>query len=264
MAHIAESQHWYGRDGSPIYEVPSADGKKMVTPDIRHARKVGLVPGFTAVGNILAKPQLAKWKEDQMMLAALTLPRLPNEPDEAFLKRVREDAKAHSKERAEEGTEIHKAIEQFLRGEAYDTRWHGHVVGVLKKLQELPPDMVGDFKTKPSLEGKTERDLFFDEHIMQLACYRRGLGARAARTAHKFLCETTFAHPSGYGGRVDVHGVIIGPQSPLVSIMISVSEPGNVMCKVWTEEEAERGLAMFDHALALWKLKNRYDSGWTP
>lgn len=240
----------------------------MVTPDLRHARKLGLLPGASAVMRMIAAPGLEKWKREQAVLAALTLPRIADESSEAFLKRVDEDGKAHARQRAAEGTAIHKAIEQFLRGETYDVRWHAHVAAVLKYLEAQGDDFVGDFKSKESFEGKTERDLFYDDHIMQLASYKRGLVRKLLEgnqgvSGRRFRCETTFGHHLGYGGRVDVHTPRVSGGALLVSIIISVKEPGDIMCRVWSQVDEERGLRMFDNALDLWKAKMRYESGWT-
>lgn len=256
MAHVAESQHWYDRQGKPVYEVPDATGKRMITPDLRHARKLGLVPGYTAIESMISKPQLTQWLIRQGILSALTMPRVEGETEEQFLDRLNEDRQAHARQRSEEGTAIHKAIEQRIRGEAYDPKYAVHVDAVRALLLSLAPleewqveqtfahpsgyggrvdacskAYIVDFKTKETLIGKTERDLFYDEHIRQLAAYEEGLnqGTGIRRTA--------------------------------VSVMIA-ADNGLVMRKVWTGEEYARGLDMFRHALALWKLKQRYESRW--
>src|SRR5690242_3974768 len=69
MPHVAESVHAYDRQGNPVYEVPSADGKKMIPPDIRHFRKFNLLPGFSAVEKVMAAPGLERWKRRQAVLA---------------------------------------------------------------------------------------------------------------------------------------------------------------------------------------------------
>ncbi len=93
----SESGHWYQRDGTPVYEVPGADGKKMVTPDIRHARKMGLLPGATTIIGCADKPGLTVWKIEQSILSSMTLPRRPHEPDTEFIKRVVEDSQEQGK-----------------------------------------------------------------------------------------------------------------------------------------------------------------------
>lgn len=265
MAHVSENTHWYDRAGNPVYEVPSADGKSMVTPDIRHARKLNLLPGFSAVERIMAAPGLERYKIRQAVLAALTLPRIADETEEAYLKRIDEDGKAHAKRRAEEGTAIHKAIEQFLRGETYDTRWHPQVSAVVAYLHTLGNDWVADFKSKSTLEGFKDYELFYDNHVMQLAAYKRGLVAKlleGAKDGPDFQCETTFASHWGYGGRVDAHSRMVTGGALVVSILVSVDEPGTIRTKVWTREEEERGLDMFSHCLSLWQIKNRILTAW--
>ena len=252
LPHAAESLHWYWPDGRPAYEVPGAKGQP-VNPDIRHARKLGLVPSVTTILRVLAAPALERWKREQYALAALTLPRLADETDAAFLKRLDADAQAWTRQRADDGTALHAAIEQEARGEAFDPRFAPHVARVKEALSKLPPSFVGDFKSKDTFEGKDRARLFYDEHVMQLAAYRRGFPT-------ELPCPITFAqafaHPDGYGGRIDVLRGQIEPDTPLVSIMIAI-EPADIEVKVWTTDEARRGLALFQCALQLWKLKNR-------
>ena len=89
----AESTHWYTRQGSPMYTVPS---KKDGTPrntTLRDARELNLVPSVTTILNVAAKPALTAWLQEQAILAALTLPRQPEEAESAWLKRVVQDSK---------------------------------------------------------------------------------------------------------------------------------------------------------------------------
>lgn len=254
-----ESQHWYDQTGKPVYFVDGVDGKKVV-PDIRHARKLGLVPGYSSIAKVIAKPALERWKREQAILAALTLGRLQNETDKQFLKRLHEDAQAQAAERAKEGTAVHAAIECALKGQPWQSEYDEYVNLVLKKLDELPESFVADFKTRESILGKSDKDLFYVEHVMQLIAYRHGLGFRKqVPGAPRFLCETTFAHPVGYGGRVDLHTSLVNSASRLVSIMIGM-KPASVRIKIWTDEESDRALVRFLHALAIWKLDNNYDS----
>lgn len=249
----AESLHFYYPDGRPAYEVPNADGSKMIAPDVRHARKLGLLPSVTTIMRVLAAPGLERWKREQFALSALTLTRLENEPDERFLRRVEEDSRAWTAKRADEGTRLHAAIEQGCQGEAFDPAFTDHVDMVRRKLEQLPLGFVGDFKSKDTLNGKLERDLFFDEHVMQLAAY-----ARALMHIHNQLAFETCVMGDGYAGRCDVHRMG-GPAAPLVSIMVGI-RPAAVMVKIWEQVEAERGWQMFEAALRLWELKNRYSA----
>ncbi|MDE2098358.1 MAG: hypothetical protein KGL39_13980 [Patescibacteria group bacterium] len=253
--HAKESQSWYWPDGRPAYTVPSADGKREIAPDVRHARKLGLLPGVSRIIRQLAQPQLERWKQEQMMLAALTLPRQPGELDADFLTRVREDAEAHTQARAEEGKAVHKAIEQSLSGESFDPQWSEHVRLVRELLDTLPRPCIVDFKTKERFAPKQK--LYYDEHILQLAAYKHGLSGRPISASSEWDCEHTFASSLGYGGRMDAIGLMGGVLQEgwsLISVMIAVQEPA-VQHKIWTEEEAHHAWRIFTHLLAIFKLK---------
>ena len=259
-AHASESGHWYWPDGRPAYEVPGANGQ-MVKPDIRHARMLGLCRGVTDIIKMKAAPNLEAYKQDQILTAALTLTRKPNESDKRFIARIKADAKAHAAKRAKEGTRVHKAINRCLSGKHYDHKYQEHVSRVVHELDELPFQFIGDFKTKETLLDKKGKELpdkalFFDNHIMQLAAYRKGLSDTEYRYGKKYICETSFSSSKRFGGRVDVHTSIINSGCSLVSIIIGI-KPAMVRVKIWTGEEAQRGWKMFEHCLELWKLTNR-------
>jgi len=82
--------------------------------------------------------------------------------------------------------------------------------------------IVLDVKTK----DKIVKNMVYDEHLIQLACYRRGLQM---------------------------------PHAVCANVFVSVSNPGEVVIIEHGEEELVRGWAMFTALLDLWKAKNRYD-----
>jgi len=65
----------------------------------------------------------------------------------------------------------------------------------------------------------------YDEHMMQLSAYRMGLGIPNAVTANVF---------------------------------VSVLQPGLVVIKEWSSEEADRGWTMFQSLLNFWQAKNQH------
>jgi hypothetical protein len=70
----SESGHWYKKDGSPAYTTIGKTGERATT--LRDARKLGLLPSVTTINGMLSKAGLDTWKQQQVLLAALTLPRL--------------------------------------------------------------------------------------------------------------------------------------------------------------------------------------------
>ena len=262
VIHASEQGHWYWPDGRPAYEVPGANGQ-MVKPDIRHARKLGLSRGVTDIIRMKAAPNLEAYKQEQILTAALTLTREPNEPDKSFIARIKADAKAHAELRALEGKKVHEAIERCLSGKPYDHKYQEHVSRVVHELDELHGPFIGDFKTKETLLDKNGKELpdkalFFDNHVMQLAAYREGLAYTLYESNKHYVCETSFSCSKRFGGRVDVHTSILPYGCPLVSIMIGI-KPAMVRVRTWSEKEAQRGWKMFEHCLELWKLENRIE-----
>ena len=256
IARSAESVHWYGQDGSPQYTVKAKDGSDRPTT-LRDARKFNLVPSVTTVMKVAAKPALDVWKNEQLLLAALTLPRRPEETEKEFIARVIVDSKETGKRAAEAGTRIHESIEKHYAGEkniehpeaalAFEKlvfehfkthpfqKWETEVsfsspmgfggkVDLYTRIDESTPlGIVLDAKTKDF--GPDDKVAAYDENLMQLAAYREGLDLPKARCANVFVSRT-------HKGLVKIHE--------------------------WSEEDLQRGWEMFQALLRFWKLKNTF------
>jgi len=83
--------------------------------------------------------------------------------------------------------------------------------------------VVIDFKTKEFTSETLEKVAGFDENVMQLSAYRQGLKLPKARCANVF---------------------------------VSVTEPGLVVVKEWTQDELIRGWTMFDALKTYWYAKS--------
>lgn len=252
MTHPSEAGRYYFPDGKPAYEVQGAKG--MVKPDIRHAKKLGLVPSVTTIIAEAAKPGLEHWKIQQGILAALTLPKIEGEPLDAFAERAMRDSKEQAKKAAEKGTAIHAAIQDYyetcmLQGEGVDDYVVATVEAVRTKYGSLEwrPEQsfasngfggkvdlnavlgvghcgyVLDFKSKEFAD--TEKKLAWDEHCIQLSAYREGLGIPKAKCANVF---------------------------------VSVNNPGLVHIHEWTEDELQRGWSMFQALLSYWQARTAH------
>jgi len=257
IARSAESVHWYrAEDGAPQYTVKGKDGSDRPTT-LRDARKMDLVPSVSTLLKVVAKPGLEMWKQEQMLLAALTLPRKPNESEKDFIVRVVADSKETGKQAMERGTRVHESIEKWYGGEkevehveiakAFEEKvfdhfgthpfqeWQtevsfasplgygGKVDLFCKPDQYAPLGIVLDAKTKEF--GPDDKIDAYDEHLMQLAAYRHGLGLPHAR------CANVFA---------------------------SVTHKGLIKIVEWTEEDLRNGWEMFQCLLRFWKIKNQF------
>jgi hypothetical protein len=256
IARSAESVHWYRQDGAPQYTVPAKDGSDRPTT-LRDARKMDLVPSVTTVMKIAAKPGLEQWKLEQMLLAAMTLPKDPAETEKSYIARIVADSKETGKQAAEKGTRIHESIESWFDGKKDVV--HKDIAMAFEE------SIFTHFKTHPFQKWLTERsfssnlgfggkvDLYceadesapvgivlgakskdfgpddkidaYDEHLMQLAAYRNGLNVPHARCANVFVSRT---------------------------------HPGLVKIVEWPEEELVKGWEMFQCLLRFWKLKNNF------
>jgi hypothetical protein len=196
---------------------------------------------------VIAKPGLEMWKLNQVLLAALTLPQHEEESLDDYAVRVMADSREQGRKACDRGTLIHGELEKWLTGglvsadhvltckrvySALDEHcgvqeWAAEKsfacdLGYGGKCDLHSKEYVVDFKTK-EFDRNTLPSLY-DEHYMQLAAYRYGLGVAAAKCA---ICFVSTTHPLQH--IVDV-----------------------------TEEDLERGFTMFRAAVGFWQAQKKY------
>lgn len=233
--------HWYKKsDGSPMYTIVGANGKERDTT-LRDARKLDLVPSVTTILRVAAAPGLDLWKQQQVLKAAISVPRLENEQEADWFARIMQVSKETSAEAADRGTDMHNVIEDYFNKKPGDfpdfakatyfavvkefgnQNWiteksFASDMGFGGKVDLHCDDIVIDFKTKELVDDKTAA---YDEQIMQLAAYRVGLGIPDA------LCANVY---------VDMQG----------NVKIIKHDPAD-MEKAWL---------MFTHLLSFYRIKN--------
>ena len=256
----SQSAHYYARDGTPRHTVIAKNGTERPS-HLGDAKKGLWVPSTTGIIAMADKPNLRRWSEEQVLLAALTLPRSPDEPEAAWVRRVVEDSRETARKAAERGTAIHRAIEAEWGGYAdglseyeahvdgathaiYDWAGHpalktrlypllseqtfAHPMGYGGTVDLASPEYGLDFKTKDWTSADPVPTPY-DEHIMQAAAYRQGLGMTGARWAICFVSRT---------------------------------EPGLAHIEELTEPQLERGWSQFKALLAYWVATKNYDPSW--
>jgi len=249
--------HWYDKSGKACHTIR----KGVVVRDttLRDARALNLVPSVSEVLSIIAKPALENWKQDQSMMAALTLSRAIGEDDATYLARVRHDGRRQAQEAANEGTRIHSAVEKWFLGQSVPAEYWPHVSATRDALQGIFPDVhdwvseksfahplgfggcsdlhspstgiVVDFKSTDKKRDSDKR-LHYDQNY-QLAAYQRGLN----------LIENDGAYDCA-------------------NIFISRTEPGTVFTHIWRTEDIAQGWRVFEAALRLWKAVKGYTGEW--
>jgi hypothetical protein len=219
---------------------------------LRDARKLKLVPSVTTVIKCAAKPGLELWKTKQAILSALTLPKVAGEAEDAYLARILSDSQEQARKASERGTAIHAAIQGSFEDETIPEGMWPYAKGVMVELfsecgwgvwkPELSfahpygfggkcdlasKEWIVDFKTKEFSKDEVNSLKTWEEHAMQLAAYRTGLGLVDARC-----------------------GIVY----------VSVTEPGLVKAIEIDEEDLQRGWNCFRSLLQYWQSANRYQS----
>ena len=253
--------HWYLRDGRPFHEIAKKDGSGNRPVTLADARKVFALPSVTNVLGVLAKPGLDAWKIEQGIMAALTLPRRPEEPLDAFAHRIVADMGEQVEKAADFGSAIHAACEAYALNKQFPEnirlltfleswfRWFDSNVERVASIEQVVVhhehgfagrvDMVAllrgvgwavvDFKTqkiKRSAKG-VPKPVFYETWPLQLAAYRQGILASGAKNV-----------------------------TGLVSVVIDSVEPGPVHVKQWGGIDY---FGSFLAALELWKYVKGYD-----
>jgi hypothetical protein len=259
------ASHWYFPDGTPLHEVPRADGKGQRPTSLRDARKLGLFPSVTNVLSILAKPGLDAWKQEQAILAALTLPRTEGETLDDFAKRVLVDMTSEVGRAADRGSAVHAAIEGYAQG-----RWLPEDKGVARlfeparqwfdkevlavhsveiatahlewgyagrvdlvaTLRSTGRPTVIDFKTQKTRRDKdgSFKPILHDTWPLQLEAYRMALASR-----DKGLADAAIA-----------------------SVVIGSTDPVPVVVKVWDDADKDGYFRAFLAARDLWVWQKNY------
>jgi len=256
-----ESTRWYSQDGKSIEDTMGRNGSlRAVT--LRDARKPDnqWIPSVTSIIAILAKPQLERWKMEQVAGAGYDIDQqMEAISKEEYLERTLKLSSERMSEAREKGSDVHGEIDRFLMEGSTKTYIGSspHVKGAVDALidsglakyplvVEKPftafvdsvwvagkcdlhfPEhkIIWDWKTtsKPC-DGSTP--LGYDEHVIQLAAYSMALFGSLERGINCFVSTAP-----GNEGRTEI--------------------------VEWLEEEMERGWEIYKHLFHLWCLQKKY------
>ena len=262
--------NWYDQHGNQIASVPKKDGAPT-RPTLAHARKLDLAPGVTTIIGMADKPALTAWK----MKRAAEAGRLRwNHPggsgghDEdtegsehrAWLSNCLELAGEIGAKAAEQGTNIHAAIQRSYQGHEFGQTYAPHVQGVRQLLLDVSPnagwktefacvsklgygtkadlcsyEWVVDFKGKDLGPDDIAGLEIYDEHHMQLAATRMALADHVGQGYETARCAIVY---------------------------VSRTVPGLVHMIESKRDELARGWEMFKTLHEFWCVKNRYRPSW--
>lgn len=256
--------HFYARTEQGVeprhfVEMSSRPGQLRPTriTDVRKWWRAGevVMPSVTTVLGVLNKHALNNWKIDQHLSIAWDVPSPGPMTKDEWIAEVKRRTELEMDKAPSAGTDFHDSLEKFLLGDlppehddyaactaAFEAVAQGTGLSSDDWIAEAPfvcgvgfggkCDLhseqgwgwVIDYKTKREAAKFKPGKMVYDEHRMQAAAYREGLGMPHARCANVFICLET--------GEIDFHE----------------HQP----------EELDHGWRLFSHALDIWKLQNGF------
>jgi hypothetical protein len=254
-----KQSHWYTKEGEPCHTIIGKTTGQPRNVTVKDARELGLLPSVTTIMNVLARPELEAWKQEQCILSALTLPRIDGESDDAFAKRVVIDSGETGKQAAIKGSNVHDYIEALISKsdteglavelnvkEACHTWVNDHITNkctIVKSefrtadieagyagcidLYHVDADGIAtliDFKTQ-SFKGK--KPTFYDTYLYQLCAYKQLLEAKG----------------------LPVHNIV----NVVIQIDAKHDEDVQIVSKVYNVKEIHKGTNIFNLLKALFK-----------
>jgi len=166
--------HWYDKDGKPNHFA----GPKGKGTTLREARKLNLYPSVTAIGDILAKPTLVNWLQEQAVLQTLETPYAPVSEEwgksaydgyGGWAKYVIAAARKKTMALADKGSDIHDILEEWFSSD------DPYAIGSTYKLETVN----------------------LCEQVCSLLVEKCG--------TQTWTPEVTFSHKLGFGGKCDLH-----------------------------------------------------------
>lgn len=261
--------HYYKMTGEPAHFEGPAGGATT----LREARKLGLVPSVTEVLGILAKRNLEEWKRKQTLLAACRL----TDEERALVLRIAERVASDEPPEATDGgafKALWRRVEQEASRIAREAAAEGSAIHDAVEASFASGAFPERFRPHVSAVHQVLRDNFGDVPDWEI--------------------ERSFAHPTGFGGRIDIRspslrlvgdhkGVAVAPDedrkldwdqhwqlggyaegtgmpegSRGFNLFISRTHPGHVRFFEWSPEKMAEGREVFRCALRTWQAIKRF------
>jgi hypothetical protein len=247
---MKESGHYYAADGTAVFEVPNKSKGGMRPTTLRDCKSLGLMPSVTTIMKVLASPELDRWKQQQVLLASLTLPRNSEESDEDYCSRIIEDAFRQVQDAADLGTNIHKALEQHFQGDFYDQAMEEYIAPVKKWAEH---NRVKFLKHELRLVNKEIGYAGTTDALIEKDGVLYVLDFKSRKTKPDFDIKPWSKEPMQIAAYAKIVGAPRG-----VNVYISTTEPGRIGEAWYDEATLTSEYEAFTHVVALWQHANKY------
>lgn len=249
-----DAAHWYQRDGQPLHTVLSGKGEPRPTT-LRDARKLDLLPSVTNILGVIAKPELTAWLQEQAVMAALTLPRIAGEAEDAFAKRVVEDSLTTRDGAADFGTAFHHGAERIAQTlevdqadllsawlNRYRDWWQENVLTCRWTEQRVVSNQFGFAGTA---------DLLIEHKVHGLCLV--DLKTMKINPKYKMKPYSTWAY------QLAAYRKALGIEARCINLIINSVVAETPIEHVWGEAEMDAGLRAFMAARELWVIEKGYE-----
>lgn len=244
------SQHWYKADGTPAYDAT-----------LREARKENLLPSVTSVIKEKSKPNLEAWKQNQILYAALTLPRLPDERLDDFVKRVIADSRDQAAKAAEWGERVHALIEKYLVTKMYagsiDPEMDKYMIQVISWIDTNIKKVIAVEKCAASVAYGYGCRL---DMVVELASIFEDAVLIDVKTTKTKPGEKIEKYPE-WSWQLAANAMAV-PEYNIkryCNLVVSSTEPGRIELVEWSDDDIMRGWEVFRHLLAVFRLSRKFD-----
>jgi ATP-dependent exoDNAse (exonuclease V) beta subunit len=245
-----ESGHYYDLKGKAVFEVPNKTKGGYRKTTLRDAKGLGLLPSVTTIFKCLASPELDRWKQQQVLMASLTLPRHQDESDEEYCSRIMQDAFKQVDDAADLGTNIHKALENHFQGEPYDPVMECYVEPVKKWVEKNNVTFLQHELRLVSPEvgyaGTTDA-LIMKDGVLHILDYK------SRKTKPDFDIKPWAKEPMQIAAYAKVAGAVRG-----VNLYISTTEPGRIGEAWYDEKTLNENYEAFTHICKYWQFSTGY------
>lgn len=250
----SDSGHWYAKDGTPHHTITGKNGTERRTT-LRDARKYGWLPSVSAIIGVLEKPQLTRWKMEQVARRCHKMQ--PDVwPEEDFVSEAIRQVNEEVSESADFGSSFHKSVENYFAGKPFDQQFAGQIETIAAYMSAYTHSwsekcLVSPLGYAGTADWKGECSL--DETILYADFKTR----RTKKDEPIKRYDTNCMQLSAYAAADSIHNSI-EPRVTAVNIIVSSTEPGRIEFQRWTHAELVEAYQAFKGALAVWKYTNNY------
>lgn len=264
------SAHWYTKSGEACHQVPKKDKSGMRNVCLRYDRHLSLLPSSTSIIAVKAKPELEAYKIKQALMAAVTLPRLEGEGEDAFMERVVVDMQQHMNDAAAFGTRIHKYCERFhlisrsgsMASDIIDPELEPYVSDYKRWFSESVKEVLWAEKVlindKVGYAGTADLFLILKDGRTVLADLKtQGIKSRVTKTKGTIKNEPNFYDTWEY--QLVSYGKCLETEpDALMSIVIDSTEPGPCHTQEWPLAGRRNAWRAFMSCHFLWCADKNY------